>query len=243
MMRFICLGVFLQALLSPVWAAGQTVTVFAAASLQGALEEIAEGYHHDVRVSYAGSGTLARQIAAQAPADVVILASQAWLDWLIDLEVVAGEDALDVASNRLVVIGQRGSDPLATVEDLPTRLGTSRLAMGHRDAVPAGVYARQWLMNTGQWDDIADQLAETDNVRAALALVARGQVPMGIVYASDARAEGRVDVISQVPDTLHDDIRYPGAALNAAGADFLAYLTGDDAQDIFALHGFLKAHR
>ena len=214
------------------------VTVFAAASLQGALSEIAEGYDTSVRLSFSGSGTIARQVAAGAPVDVIVLAHPVWMDWLADRGHLGGGDPVAVASNALVLVGTDGAAPLTDLSQVAPRLTDARLAMGQRDAVPAGIYARQWFQFAGVWDQISPRLAETDNVRAALALVARGETPLGVVYATDAAAAPEVDVLLTAPAEAHDPIVYPAAALTEAGTLFLTHLQSQPAQTIFAKHGF-----
>jgi molybdate transport system substrate-binding protein len=113
--------------------------------------------------------------------------------------------------------------------------------MGQRDAVPAGSYARAWLTHAGLWQQLQSRLAETDNVRAALALVARGDAPLGVVYASDAQAEPEVQTIYEVPAEAHAPITYPAAALTAKGKALVDFLTTDAAQAILVDHGFLRA--
>lgn len=211
-------------------------TVFAAASLRGALDTIAAEYEAEVALSFGGSGAMARQIAAGAPADVVVLANPIWMDWLTDQGHIS--QAQVIASNTLVVIGPANTAQLAGPQDILPRLGGGRLAMGQRDAVPAGSYAQEWLRGTGVWDSLSTRLAETDNVRAALALVARGEAPLGVVYATDAQAEPRVATLYAVPPAAHSPIRYPAAALSPAGQAFVDHLTSDAAQQIFARHGF-----
>jgi molybdate transport system substrate-binding protein len=142
-----------------------------------------------------------------------------------------------ITTNALVLIGPAGSDASGS-EVLPLLGAQGRLAMGQRDAVPAGIYAREWLQSTGQWDGLKHRLAETDNVRAALALVARGQTPVGVVYASDAVADKTVQVLAEIPGETHSAITYPAAALTPAGQAFLGHLTTSEAQAIFATHGF-----
>jgi molybdate transport system substrate-binding protein len=240
MKRFLTLcALMIATLTAPLRADPQPVTVFAAASLRGVLEEIAASYGAEVSLSYGGSGTMARQVAAGAPADVVALASVEWMDWLAEQGLPGPGQARTLAGNTLVVVGPRGAEPLAAAEEIAARLGGGgRLAMGQREAVPAGAYARQWLENAGLWDSLEPRLAETDNVRAALALVARGEAPLGVVYATDAGAEPGVAVLWQVPDDMHDPIRYPAAALTPAGADFLDYLGGPGAARVLAAAGF-----
>lgn len=227
------------ALIAAAAPAREPVTVFAAASLRGALEELAATHDAPVQLSFGGSGTIARQVAAGAPVDLVVLASPLWMDWLVAQGAVAPEAVRMIAGNALVLIGPADAPPLPWLEELPARLGTGRLAMGHREAVPAGSYARQWLQAAGVWEALEDRLAETDNVRAALALVLRGQAPLGIVYASDARATEGVAVLAEAPPGAHDPILYPAAALTDGGAAFLALITGARGREALARHGFL----
>ncbi|QUJ75640.1 molybdate ABC transporter substrate-binding protein [Sulfitobacter albidus] len=237
MLRLLCLLFLVFA--QPVLA--QDLRVLAAASLRDAMGEIAEQWPGDVTLSFAGSGTLARQIAAGVPADAVILAHRDWMAWLDGRGALAAP-ARDVAGGTLVVIGRVDADPLESpnAQALLSALARGRLAMGQRDGVPAGTYAREWLRSIGAWDSLAPRLAETDNVRAALALVAQGAAPLGIVYAADAVAEPRVRVLYRVPAGEHSPIRYPAAALTEAGIAFVDYLESDAAQDIFARHGFTQ---
>lgn len=215
-----------------------SVTVFAAASLRGALDEVARGYDGDVALSFGGSGTMARQIDAGAPADVVLLAAPVWMTWLRDRGAVKSDAVVDLLGNSLVVIAPADSDIAPDPTDLAGALGDARLAMGQRDAVPAGIYAREWLEATGQWEAIAPHLAETDNVRSALALVARAETPLGVVYRTDALAEPQVRILYDIPQGTHSPITYPAAALTDSGAAFMAHLQSDDARAVFARHGF-----
>lgn len=215
-----------------------TVTVFAAASLRGALDEVATDYAANVALSFGGSGTMARQVGAGAPADVIILANPVWMGWLQDKRLIDGTAAVDLLSNSLVLIAPAASTATPDPDNLLAELDGARLAMGQRDAVPAGIYAREWLQSTGQWGGLIRHLAETDNVRAALALVARGETPLGIVYRTDALAEDQVRVVYAVPEELHSPITYPAAALTDSGQAFLAYLQTPEAMLVFAKHGF-----
>ena len=220
-----------------------TVTVFAAASLKDALDEVAKAYKTPVVISYGGSGMLARQVAQGAPADVVMLANAAWMDWLEDQGVLVPGKRRDLLSNRLVLVGPAGSEPFdqVSVETLSSRLKGDRLAIGQTQGVPAGIYGREWLENSGLWASFSSQLAETENVRAALALVARGETPLGLVYATDALAQPGVAVLYEVPANLHNEIVYPLApiTLTARASDFMAHLSSETASDIFRRHGFL----
>lgn len=222
----------------PTTAYAEQITVFAAASLRGVLEDITARAPQKAALSFGGSGTMARQVAAGAPADVVILANTLWMDWLTEQGISGLSAPVHVASNRLVLIGASDAAPLASADEIAPRLGTGRLAMGQRDAVPAGTYARQWLEQAGVWAGLRAQVAETDNVRAALALVARGEVPLGVVYGSDAMAEPKVRILLTAPPHAHDPILYSATSLSPVGAAFLDALTTPEVAAIFARHGF-----
>ena len=218
--------------------AERTITVFAAASLGGALEEIVQDFSQSVVFAYGGSGTMARQVAAGAPADLVVLASPEWMAWLEAQGAVELGSSTVIAGNSLVLIAAKNTPAIKDITTLPALVRDWRLAMGQRDAVPAGNYARQWLQHAGLWADLEPHLAETDNVRAALVLVARGGAPYGVVYGSDALADPSVDVVYAVPSDSHEPILYPAAALSDAGGDLLAHLKTPAAAAIFAAHGF-----
>lgn len=231
---------FVSVCATPAVSDTDQATVFAAASLRGVLEAAAAQSGVDLRVSYAGSSAMARQVALGAPADLAILAHPRWMDWLAR----NGPDVLDrtdsLTSNTLVLIAPKGTPALTEVTPatLRARLGTARLAMGHRAAVPAGQYAQEWLTQAGLWAAIAPQVAEVENVRAALRLVATGEAPLGVVYASDAQAEPAVQVLAHAPRASHSAIAYPAAAFTPAGARLLAHLRSPEAQAIFAQYGF-----
>jgi molybdate transport system substrate-binding protein len=234
--------IWAAALAGAAWAE-RAVTVFAAASLRGALDEVAAAYGAPVVISYGGSAGIARQVAQGAPADLVILANVAWMDWLAGKGAVVGDSRRDLLGNALVVVAPVGAAALGGAGDVLGRLGDDgRLAMGQAESVPAGIYARQWLENVGNWEALRGRLAETEDVRGALALVARGEVPLAVVYASDALAEPRVGVVYQVAQDMHDKIVYPMALVSGHGAqaaDFAGFLSSDVAGEIFARHGFV----
>jgi len=223
-------------------AARAEVLIFAAASLKEPLDQIAAQFD-DVVVSYGGSGTLARQISLGAPADIVLLANADWMDVLVNGGDVQGATVVDFASNRLVLIGAQGAAPVALrAEAITTALGNGRIAVGLTEAVPAGIYAKAALQFLDLWEATWDRLAEVDNVRAALALVARGQVPLGIVYRSDTRITDAVSELAVFPAESHPPIRYLGAladGADAASMPILAYLSGAEGQVILAASGFL----
>ncbi len=226
------------------FAFAQNVTVFAAASLRDALDEVVAAYGAEIVISYGGSGQIARQVAQGAPADVVILANTAWMDWLVSGGLVDSAIRQDILGNSLVLVGPSGADPIAKIDadSLMERLAGGRMAIGQTLAVPAGIYGRQWLENIGAWDQLQPNLAETENVRAALALVARAETPLGIVYLTDARADPSVVIVHDVPGDLHDPIRYPLAVVKGKNTsqtvDFVQFLLSDTATEIFSAHGF-----
>ena len=236
----------------PGAAMAETVQVFAAASLQTALDRIGADFTartgHEVVLTYAGSSLLARQIAQGAPADIILSANPEWMDVLEDQDLLAPGTRRDLLGNALVLIA---GDPQAgpvTVDaglDLGGLLGGGFLAMGLIDSVPAGQYGHAALTHLGLWDGVQDRVAQADNVRAALALVATGEAPLGIVYATDARAEPRVTVIGRFPADSHPPITYPVALLaqarDAADRAFLEALSAPEAQAVFAAEGFTLA--
>ena len=234
------------ALMASIPAAGpvlaEDVLVFAAASLALPLDRMAEDLP-GVAVSYGGSGALARQVLQGAPADVVVLAHPEWIAVLEDGDVLTPGSIRTVAGNTLVLAGPAGA-PAVELADLPTILGDGRIATGFVDAVPAGQYAKAALIHLGLWDTLSDRLAETDNVRAALALVARGEAPFGIVYGSDVHGTDAVALLATFPPESHPPIRYEAALTVAArpgAAQVLDWLTGPDGQAAFAAAGFLPA--
>ncbi|PVA10444.1 molybdate ABC transporter substrate-binding protein [Pelagivirga sediminicola] len=228
-------------LLAPGAHAQQAITVFAAASLKNAMDDITAVYPAEVAVSLGGSGTLARQIGEGAPGDVAFLANTDWMDWLEENGTVDPAQRVALVGNALVVIAPADTPDLdgADAGTLLARLAGGRMAIGQTQSVPAGMYGRAWLEAAGMWDALMPHLAETDNVRMALALVARGEAPLGVVYATDAAAEPGVRVVYRVPEGMHDPIIYPVAALSEAGAPFMAFLQGAEAREVFAAHGFV----
>ena len=223
-------------------AARAEVVVFAAASLKEPVDAMAAQFP-DVVVSYGGSGTLARQVSLGAPADLVLLANNDWMDYLVSGGYVQPDTVTDFASNALVMIGDaQAADVVLTDVDIAVALGEGRMALGLTAAVPAGIYAKAALIDLGLWDRLAAQIAEVDNVRAALALVARGETPLGIVYATDARVSDAVRIVATFPPDSYPPIRYTGAVALHAGDDakaFWTYVTGPDGRAILAEAGFL----
>jgi molybdate transport system substrate-binding protein len=242
------LALFLAALALPVQA-GERLTIFAAASTADAVTEVLERYRAasgtEVVSSFASSSTLAKQIAAGAPADVYISANVSWMDFLEDEAAIRPGTRFDLLGNGLALVTAAGSgfncDPGAGC-DLAEALGEARLAVGDPDHVPAGLYAKQALQSLGQWDALEPKLARAADVRAALALVARNETPAGIVYATDAVLLDGVEVVAVLPADSHAPIVYPAAVAagseHPAAEDFLRFLRGAEARAVFARYGF-----
>jgi molybdate transport system substrate-binding protein len=242
------------ALCSPSSAAraAEPVYVFAAASLKGALDEVARAYAGPRPVLvYGASSRLARQIERGAPAALFISADQQWMDYLAAHGAILAETRRDLLGNRLVLIAPRASGVqlrIAPGMPLAAALGGGRLALGDPAHVPAGIYARAALEKLGLWESVRRRLAPAEDVRTALALVARGEAPLGIVYQTDAAAEPAVRVVDRFDESLHPPIVYPLALVKSAGAaarapsnsarEFAAYLQSPAAASIFAAQGF-----
>ncbi|MGH1411900.1 MAG: molybdate ABC transporter substrate-binding protein [Pelagimonas sp.] len=233
------------AFLTPSTTQADQITVFAAASLKNALDEVAEGFDatagHSTTLSYAGSSVLARQIELGAPADVFISANPNWVGYLQDRRAVLPETRVELLGNQLVLISHQAQPPVDWESlTLPDLLGDGHLAMALVQSVPAGIYGKAALETLGQWEDVAPQVAQMDNVRAALSLVALGEAPFGIVYATDAKADPRVHVVADIPTNSHPAIHYPAVAIHDgdAAAQFLNYIQGPNARSVFERHGF-----
>lgn len=239
------------AALAALPAAAADVTVFAAASLKTALDEVTAAWTaatgKQATVSYAASSALAKQIEEGAPADVFISADVPWMDYLSERDLVRKDSIVRLLGNRLVLVAPADSD--ATLEigqgfDLLAALGDGRLAMGQVDSVPAGKYGKQALTALRVWDQVSGHVAQAENVRAALALVATGEAPFGIVYETDANAEKAVRVIGVFPEDSHAPIVYPAAitteATSAEASAFMEFLRGEEAARLFEAQGFTR---
>ena len=230
--------------------AAEKITVFAAASLTNALQEISAQYHKKTGVevvsSFASSSTLARQINQGAPADLFISADQQWMDDVVAKKSVIDSTRYTLLGNDLVLIAPNSAGEkavtIAANTDWKGLLKGERLAVGDPDHVPAGIYAKEALQKLGAWDSVAPMLAPANNVRAALALVERNESPYGIVYGSDAVASHKVHVVGRFPENSHKPVEYPMAVVkehqNAAVDAFYTYLQGPDAAAVFKQYGF-----
>ncbi|SHM87506.1 molybdate ABC transporter substrate-binding protein [Roseibium suaedae] len=250
MFRKFLLSVSLSLSLASPALAADKVTVFAAASLTDALSAIGKDFQAETGkeavFSFAGSGTLARQVEAKAPADLFISADEAWMAYTVEKEAVDPATVRVIAENELVLVGPKGAEKLElTAEAITGRLGDGRLAIADPETVPAGRYGKQSLESTGLWDTVSGKLAPMENVRVALASVARGDTPLGIVYSSDAFVEADVDVLAVFPRESHTPIRYPAALTVGASegsAAFLEYLSGNAARKRLEEAGFTPAN-
>ena len=234
---------------SPASAQGQKLIIFAAASLKDALDEVNVAYQHEnsqeTATSYAASSTLAKQIEAAAPADVFISADLDWMDYLAKRNLIKPETRANLLGNRLVLIAPVNSPLNLAIGpnfSLAQALGNGRLAIADPNGVPAGRYGKAALESLGVWSTIADRLAPAENVRAALALVARGETPLGIVYQTDAASDKDVKIVGIFPQDTHPPIIYPIAVVasstNPAALGYLAYLKSRAARPTFEKHGF-----
>ena len=232
----------------------ETITVFAAASMTDALEKLARQYDENpenreitVRFSFAASSTLARQIEAGAPADIFISANEEWMDYLVAKNLIAMATRVSPVGNTLVMIAPVDS-PIGALEidrrlDIGALIGPDeKIVTGDPASVPVGMYARSALENLGLWTSVEPLLARADDVRAALALVERGEAPLGFVYETDAKASRGVKVVGTFPPDSHPPITYPFAVV--AGRDtpavlgFFRHLTSGSAAEVYESLGF-----
>lgn len=223
--------------------------VLAAASLQESLSAAADGWaargHPRPILSFAGSSALARQIEAGAPADLFVSADEEWMDHVAARGLIDRRSRASLLTNRLVLVAPAASRMTLAIRPgapLAHALGAGRLAIADPAVVPAGRYARQALIRLKLWDPVSKRLAPAENVRAALALVARGEAPLGIVYVTDARAEPRVRVVGVFPAASHSPISYPLARLarstNPEADGFRRFLLSPAGRAIFRRFGF-----
>jgi molybdate transport system substrate-binding protein len=233
----------------PACAQDKTIVVFAAASMKNALDEVNAAFTRStgskVVASYAASSALMKQIEEGAPADIFVSADLDWMDYGAQRNLIREETRVNLLGNRLLLIAPRNSSlgnlTIGSGFDLARLAGDGRIATGDVRAVPVGKYAKAALQKLGSWDASAAKFAMTDNVRAALTLVARGEAPLGIVYATDAKVEPGVKIIGTFPDDSHPPIVYPVAATATAkpeAASYLAYLRSAAAKAIFERYGF-----
>jgi molybdate transport system substrate-binding protein len=233
--------------------AGEPVRVFAAASLKNALDEAAAAWKAETDkpmvASYAASSALAKQIEQGAPADVFISADLDWMDYLDQKGLIKPGTRINLLGNTLVLVAQAGSGTHLDLKPgaaLASALLGGKLAMGETKSVPAGKYGKAALEKLGIWPSVEKAVAMTENVRAALALVARGEAKLGIVYGTDAEAEPKVEIAGTFPADSHPPIIYPAAltdtASNPDASRFLSFLSSSKASEIFRSQGFDVLH-
>jgi len=246
-MRFL---LFALVLLVPLAARAQELTVFAAASLTDAMKDVSalwtKAGHPPLSLSFGASSTLARQIEQGAPAALFASADEKWMDYLAQKNLIAADMRKDLLGNDLVLVVPAEKPMHVTLGpdfDLLGLLGANgRLATGDPAHVPVGIYAEQALKKLGWWDKVAPRLASTEDVRAALLLVERGEAPAGIVYATDAAVSKAVMVAGTFPASSHDPVAYPFAVVKAHDTPearaLLTFLAGPQAREVFVRRGF-----
>ena len=240
----------LVVLLLPLSARAQEVTVFAAASLTDAMKDISAKWsatgHKPLVMSFGSSSTLARQIEQGAPANVFASADEKWMDYLAQKNLIVADTRKDLLGNDLVLVVAADKPMHVTINksfDLMALLGANgRLATGDPAHVPVGIYAEQALKKLGMWDNVSPRLARTEDVRAALLLVERGEAPAGIVYATDAAVSKAVMIAGTFPADSHDPVSYPFAVTKSGDTPearaLLQFLTSPPAREVFAQRGF-----
>jgi len=252
---FAALAALLAACIVPLAAPAQqqaqdkSILIFAAASMKNALDDIDAAFAKQsgitVVASYDASPALMKQIEQGAPADVFISADLKWMDYGSQKKLIDDGTRVNLLGNKLVLIAGKesklGDVTISPGFNLAELAGEGRIATGDVRAVPVGIYAKSALQKLGLWDAVEPKLAMVGNVRAALVLVARGEAPLGIVYATDAKVEPAVKVIATFPDDSHEPIVYPVAATRTAkpaAASYLAFLRSAAARAIFERYGF-----
>ena len=236
------------AVTAPAYAADK-VTVFAAASLKNALDNANAAWTkesgNEVAVSYAASSALAKQLESGAPADIFISADLDWMDYVAKKQLIKEGSRVNLFGNSIVLVAAKDKAQPVKIEkglDLAALLGDGRLAMGEVKSVPAGKYGKAALESLGIWPSVENKIAGAESVRAALALVSRGEAPLGIVYQTDAAADTGVAVIGTFPADSHSPIIYPAALLtssrNPNASAYFEFLKSAKAAAFFEQEGF-----
>jgi len=251
--RFVAIVLAFFSILGAPFAAGQdkAITIFAAASMKNALDDINAAFTKSTGIkvvaSYAASSALMKQIEQGAPADVFASADLDWMDYGSQKRLINDATRVNLLGNQLVLIAPKDSKldnvTIGPRFDLAKLAGDGRIVTGDVQAVPVGKYAKAALEKLGSWDAASSKFAMTENVRAALTLVARGEAPLGIVYATDAKVEPRVKIVGTFPADSHPEIVYPVAATATAKPEadtYLRYLRSAAAKAVFEQHGFVS---
>src|SRR6201992_3334561 len=246
---FIAFTILCGSAAPPAFAQDKSLTVFAAASMKNALDDVNAAYTAKTGVkiaaSYAASSVLAKQIEQGAPADVFVSADTDWMDYAIAKKAINESTRINLLGNSIVLIAPKDSTvnnvTIGPGFDLAKLAGAGKIATGDADSVPGGTYAQAALEKLGAWDAAAPKFAMAESVRAALILVARGEAALGIVYATDAKVEPEGKIVGTFPADSHPPIIYPVAATataKAEAADYLAFLRTSAAKAIFEKYGF-----
>lgn len=243
-----CFLLCVAMLLLPLSLRAETVTVYAAASLNNALREVAAQWQKarpddEVKASFAASSTLAKQIEAGAPASIYASADRRWMDYLQARGMIDAKSRRDLLGNELVLIApQSQPQTLVMKKSQAAPVFNGRLCMGEPGSVPAGVYGKQALQALGWWQALQARVVATEDVRTALAFVERAECAMGVVYATDARISERVMIAGRFPADSHAPVVYPFALLPRASAtarNFFSYLQSSEAGAVFQRYGFV----
>lgn len=230
----------------------EPTSIYAAASTKDALTKIATDFEGKtgckIDMVFAGSSTLAKQIASGAPAQLFLSANESWMDKLTDQKLIDTASRRDLLGNELVLIAPAGEAlafSFTKGADLHAALGDGKLALADPEAVPAGIYAKQSLTNLGMWDGISHQVVAAEDVRAALAWVERGEARAGIVYRTDARIASKVTIVAALPEESHEAVNYPVALIDdgktaptQTARQFLSYLLSAKSSEVFSHFGF-----
>lgn len=243
--RFYLLGMLF---ISPILWAQETLHIYAASSMTNAVNELIHLYQsqHEVKVIavFGGSSSLARQIEHGAPADVFLSANDEWVMYLVNKKKLKEEHVMLLATSHLVLIQPahtaQPSFDITNGQAWLQRLNGGRLAVGNTEAVPIGIYSKEVLTSLGVWDTVRSRLAQTNNVRLALALVERGEAPLGMVYNTDALTSRKVSIVTEFDSSLHSPIHYPLVQLNdkSSTVSLINFLTSSQTKSILATYGF-----
>jgi molybdate transport system substrate-binding protein len=248
--RFMILATAFTFMMSTSSSSADKLNVFAASSLKNAIDAVSASWKADTdmetTLTYAASNALAKQIEAGAPADVFVSADLTWMKYLTDKNLIAKGSEVQLLGNEIVLVAPKDSKINLKIENgfnLADAVGDGKLAMANVDSVPAGKYGKAALEKLGVWASVEGKVAQSENVRAALKLVDLGEAPLGIVYATDAKADTAVKVVDMFPVDSHAPIIYPAgivaASKNSNAAEFLKYLQTDKAKAIFEAQGFV----
>lgn len=249
MTRLLTLFLLFTCLTIPSISVADKVLVYAAASTTNAVNEAIKSYHlkhpeTQIKVSFASSSTLAKQIEMGAPAHIYISANPTWMDYLQKKDFIKNKSRTNLLSNQLVLIspkGKRFEVEMTAGFNFSEKI-KGKICLGDPDHVPVGIYAKQAMVSLGWWEQIKTQVVGNKDVRAALVLVELGECAAGIVYSTDTKVSDKIDLIARFPAENHAPIVYPIAALNTASKsalDFLNYLKSPEASSLFNKHGFI----